>query len=301
MAAKTTESGNGSSAASHLAGWVRQGIDSFMAAQKILLDLTAQQNALVIGMVRERLSEPFRPGVAIAKIADKGVQNLSAAGRIMLDLAAGETALVLDGVKSLVPLPAGAGTAMEVVRHRIDTLVDLQKRLLDAAADQMHEAAESYEGGEGVLAAGASGATLARRSMEAFVETEKEFLDLAVHEVSAGGEDRKSARERNKTLAQLARDGGEKYLDAQKKLLELAVEQIESVTKFKPVAAHNGEHTSWGEITKKGVRNLASAQKSLMDLVVKPPKPKAAAARKQKMPRPRPRPIKEEPEQAEAV
>ena len=106
MAAKTKESGNAHSPASQLAGWARQGIDSFMAAQKILLDLTAQQNALVIGMLRENLSKPlFWPGDAIATIADKGVQNISAAGKILLDLAGDGTELVVDGVKEVVPLP----------------------------------------------------------------------------------------------------------------------------------------------------------------------------------------------------
>ena len=59
MAAKTKESGNAHSPANQLVGWARQGIDSFVAAQKILLDLTAQQNALVIGMLRENLSKPL--------------------------------------------------------------------------------------------------------------------------------------------------------------------------------------------------------------------------------------------------
>ena len=74
MAAKIKESENAHSPASQLVGWARQGIDSFVAAQKILLDLTAQQNALVIGMLRENLSKPlYWPGEAIATIADKGV------------------------------------------------------------------------------------------------------------------------------------------------------------------------------------------------------------------------------------
>ena len=109
MAAKIKESVNARSPVSQLAGWARQGIDSFVAAQKILLDLTAQQNALVIGMLRENLSKPLLwPGEAIATIADKGVQNISAAGKILLDLAGDGTELVVDRVKEAVPLPMPA-------------------------------------------------------------------------------------------------------------------------------------------------------------------------------------------------
>jgi len=74
MTAKTKESGNAHSPGNKLAGWARQGIDSLVAAQKILLDLTAQQNALMIGMLQENLSKPLLwPGDMIAAIADKGV------------------------------------------------------------------------------------------------------------------------------------------------------------------------------------------------------------------------------------
>ena len=96
MAAKIKESENAHSPTSQLVGWARQGIDSFVAAQKILLDLTAQQNALVIRMFRERLGEILNPGVTIAKVADQGVQNISAAGKIMLDWAGDETELIAE-------------------------------------------------------------------------------------------------------------------------------------------------------------------------------------------------------------
>jgi hypothetical protein len=148
------------------------------------------------------------------------------------------------------------------------------------------------------MAAGSSMAQLARRSLESFVETEKEFLDLAVHEVNAaakaGAEERKPARERYKTLTQLARDSGEKCLGAQKKLLDLALEQMESAGKAggtRSESAREGEHTSWGELAARGVRNFATAQKSLMDLVIKPAKAKAPPpARKRKAPHVPPRP-----------
>ena len=92
MAGKSNELGNAHSPANRLAGWARQGIDHFVAAQKILLDLTAQQNALMIGMLREKLSKPRSwPGDEIATIADKGVQDISAAGKILLDLVGGGT------------------------------------------------------------------------------------------------------------------------------------------------------------------------------------------------------------------
>jgi hypothetical protein len=261
-----------------LMGWARQGIESFVAAQKIVLDLAAQENALVFGMVREQFGTPlFRPGAMLAGMADKGVKNFTTAGKILLDFAAGETALVVDGVKEGLRLPVPAAAAAEVLRHRMETLVGMQKRLLEVAAEETHAMAESYQEGQG-LAAGAKVAELARRGIETFVESEKKFLDLAAHEVSAatnGGKPSAKPRERMEVLTKLAREGTEKYVDAQKRLLDLAIEQLEAVSEAKDgrkMAARKPVQHSWGELTEKSVKNLVAAEKSLLDLAIKPKK-----------------------------
>lgn len=256
-----------------LAVWARQGIESFVAAQKILLDLTAQQNSLLIGMIRERLSEPgFQPGMALARMADKGVENFTTAGKILLDFAAGETGLMVDGVKKGLKLPAAVGGAAELFRHRVETLIGLQKRLLDAAAEQTHVATESYREGKGLRAL--EGVTeFARRGMEDFVETEKEFLDLATEEVSTalrGGKEAREPGDRSKIVSKLAREGVEKYIDAQKKLLELAIQQFEAKGEVERPEARKKARTSFAELTEKSVHNIVAAQKSLMDLAIKP-------------------------------
>src|ERR1039458_9980016 len=77
-----------------------------------------------------------------------------------------------------------SGTVTDVVRHRVNAFIDMQKRLLDVAAEQSHAVAESYgEGKVGMVGGGM--AELARRAIEGFVETEKKFLDLAAQEVAA--------------------------------------------------------------------------------------------------------------------
>jgi len=308
MAEKNIESENGFSPASQLAGWIRQGISSFMTAQKILLDLTAQQNALVIGMVRERLSDPLNPGIAMAEVADKAVENLTAAGKILLDLAGSETELVMDGVKEVMPLPDPAGRIANLIRHRMMSLIDWQKSFLDAAAEQTHEAAESYREGKGLMTSGAHLAELARKSVEDFVENEKKFLELVVDEVNGVStvedEVRKPSQERYKVLAHMAREGGEKYIDAQKKLLHLVINQMENARKtvgHRLDSMQNDARTSWSELADKSVQNLATAQKSLMEAVA-PPKEKAAPAeRKRKATRVRARTAKAEEASGEAA
>ncbi len=261
-----------------LMGWARQGIESFVAAQKIVLDLAAQENSLVFGVVREQFGKPlFRPGETLAEIADNGIKNATTAGKILLDLAAGEAALVVDSVKEGLPLPVPAAATVEVVRHRLDTLVGMQKRLLDVAAGETHAVAESYRQGQGLMA-GAKVAEMARRGIEAFVDSEKKFLDLATHEVSAatnGSKPHAKPRERMEVLTKLARVGAERYMEAQKGLLELAIEQFETISKAsgeRKAAIRKPLQRSWGELTETSVKNLVAAEKSLLNLAMKPRK-----------------------------
>jgi hypothetical protein len=278
MISKEKKSPRASPPSNPLMGWTRRGIESFVAAQKIVLDLAAQESALLFGMVRENLGKPgLRPGAMLTGLADKGVKNFTTAEKILLDFAVGETALVMDGVKEGLRLPVSAGAAAEVLRHRMETLVGMQKRLLDVAAEETHAMAESFQEGEDVKA-GARVAELARRGVEAFVESEKKFLDLAAHEVSAatnGGKPSAKPRERMEVLTKMAREGAEKYVVAQKKLLDLAIEQLEAVSEAKDgrkAAARKSVQRSWGELTEKSVKNLVAAEKSLLDLTIKPTK-----------------------------
>jgi len=278
--------------ANPLMGWARQVIQVFVAAQKILLDLVAQENAQLVGTVRENLGKSIsQPGATLAGLADMGVRNFTSAGKILLDLAAGETALVVDGVKKGLRLPVAGSAVADVARHRVDTLVDMQKNLLDAAAEETHAMAESYQDGKGLMA-GAKVVELARRGIEGFVQSEKQFLDLAGHEITAatkGGKPRGKPRERMEVLTNVARQGAEKYIDAQKRLLELAIEELDTARKTnsnRRVAARKPQQ-SWGELTEKGVKNLVAAEKSLLDLAVKPPKRRMARETRKAGPRAR--------------
>jgi hypothetical protein len=286
-------------------------MQSFIATQKILLDLAAQENALLIGMVREGLGKAaFRPFASMVGIAEAGVKNMTGVGKILLDLAADETALVVGGVKEGLRLPVPAGTMAEVVRHRVETLVEMQKRMLDATAQQAHLVAESYRDGKGMQAAG-NLAELGRRGIEGFVESEKKFLNLAMEEISAATKGEKPAgkplRERMEVLTKAMREGAEKYIDTQKKVLELAINQLEVTVKVgqeHKVLGRKGSRPSWGELAEKGVKNFVAAEKSLLDLAIEPMKGRGREdGRKVLRPRHRTHPVarKQAPGAREAV
>lgn len=266
-----------------LASWSRQAVESFVAAQRILLELTAQQNALVIGIVRERVKMPKgRPGKKAARIADHTVTGLTGAGKLLLELAAGESALVVQGVKEGLHLPAIGSVVADVVQHRFEAFINMLKHLLDSVAEQVHTVVESYEHDKSLLKSTDIGG-LVRRGIESFVETEKHFLDLVVEEVTeateAGKHGRKAGMDRSKLLMKLARQGVEQFIDTQKKLLDLAIHQLEAEAETAAERAEAAKaaqeakdalRSSLAELTQKSVQNLVTAQKSLLDLAVKP-------------------------------
>jgi hypothetical protein len=277
MKAREKNAPHDTSPSSLLTGWARQGVQSFVAAQKILMDLAAQENALLIGMMREGLSKPgARLGASVAGLAEKGVENLAAAGKILLDLAADETAIAVVGLKEGLQLPTAAGTLAEVARHRVDTFIEMQKNLLDATTTQARAFAESVRKDGKVLPA-AHLAELARRGIAGFVESEKKFLDLASQEVAAAtkGDKRghKPPRDRVEILTKAAREGAGKYIETQKKLLELALAQLEQAVKTgreQHKVTRKEATPSFGELTEKSVKNFVTAEKSLLDLAIKP-------------------------------
>jgi len=277
MTAKEKKTPRAAPPTNPLTDWARRGFASFRAAQRILLDLVAQENALLIGMAREQFGKGgFRPGAVLAGFADDGVKNFAAAGKILLDLAAGETGLVAEGMKEGLPLPVAASVVADVAHHRVETLIGLQKHLLDAAAEETHALAESYQEGK-ELQAGARVADLARRGQEGFIASEKKFLDLAAKEVTEAIKENKRSvkppREQLKVLTEMTRDGAEKYMEAQKKLVDLAIKEIEKIgkgTDDHKEAARKPVSGLLGELAEKSVHNLVRTEKSLLDLAMKP-------------------------------
>jgi hypothetical protein len=258
------------------ASWARQAVGTFVAAQKILLDLTAQQNAMVIGLVRERLRMPHvNPGPPAARAAVRTVETGSGAGKLLLDLGASETALLAEAVKDGFRLSPVTSAMTNILSHRVDTVIENLKRLIDAVAGQILGALHSYLEGKG-LTAEASVADLVRQGILGFVEVEKKFLDLMAEEVNTAVEGthdgRRPARERGRAMTKLARQAVDEFIDTQKKLLDLAISQFEQSA---PAAEADEEEepekkTSIAELTQRSVQNLVNAQKSLLELAVKP-------------------------------
>src|SRR5579862_1742868 len=104
--------------ATTLAQWTRQGMESFVATQKILLDLAAQQNSLALGFVRERVNfSPLRPITAMVDLAGQGIANFVAAQKILLNLAVEQNGLLLQGVRDGLGLAGTPALMTDAIRE----------------------------------------------------------------------------------------------------------------------------------------------------------------------------------------
>jgi hypothetical protein len=71
-------------------------------------------------------------------------------------------------------------------------------------------------------------------------------------------------------LTKVAREGADKYIESQKKLLELAIDNLEAAAKTEREPKETAKESSWAELTEKTVKNFVTAEKSLLDIAMKP-------------------------------
>lgn len=265
------------SPASTLAHWAGQGVQSFVATQKILLDLTAQQNSLALGFVRERISfSPLRPLTGMVDLAGQGLANFVAAQKILLDLAAEENGLMLQGVRDGLGLTGVPALMTDAIREGVNEFVGMQKKFLDAL-DYQAKAAVSVVT-EGKAYEGKPMADVAKESLESFIHTQQKFLDLVTEAASPEGPHKHLKSAPHKKVSVTMQESVDKFVEAQKGLLDVAAAQIEGAMKVATgmMPPSPEPSTTIGDLARKGFENFIHAQKSLLEVAFKPFQPPPA-------------------------
>jgi NADH dehydrogenase/NADH:ubiquinone oxidoreductase subunit G len=274
------------SSMSMLAGWLRQGTESFFASQRILMDLVTRQNSHTISAFQKRLSEARdMAGKAAAEMTGEGISNFIAAERVLFNLAERQneifTTLVQERSGGSAPVAALTG----LFSRGVETVVDMQQHFLTMAARQTDEWIEATKAGQPFE--GIHLTELAREGMETFVRSQKKFLDVLAEETAhATGKEtngKSHAPARKTELMELARQSAEAYIDAQKKLLDVAAQQLkvnaktarEAIGAMNPLPAE-----TLTELARHTFDGLVESQRNLLDLMVRSPHPapKAHAA-----------------------
>ena len=261
------------SSISMLAGWLRQGTESFFTSQRILMDLVARQNAHTFNAFQERLGEARKiASTAVTEMAGEGISNFIAAQRVLLNLATRENEIFTTVVKERIGGPPPVAAVTDLFSRGIDTVIGMQQHFLTMAARQTDEWIDATK--SGTPFDGIHLTALARESMETFVRSQKKFLDVLAEETAhATGKETNGKPHVKKTeLTELARQSAEAYIDAQKKLLDVATQQLKvnAKTAREAIGAmHVLPVETLGELAKHTVAGMVESEQELLDVVIK--------------------------------
>lgn len=273
-----------------VSGWAQQGVHSFFATQRILLDLAMKQNASVMHAIREHLNDPHHsPAAILSEVAGEGMTNFIEGQKILLELGKKQNEILVTGLKERIGDSPAAHAAADMLRRSVETFVHMQQEFLKLADKQTHSWMEAAKAGkpyesEHLL-------TLAREGLENFVKAQKQFLDIIADETAKATSGKHNGKARNvkKTeIADLAKQATDTFIEAEKKLVDVAGKHVNAMVKTTGSAfefLRPFPFPPFGELVREGVKSYVDAQKALMDAMVKPtvqhaPRTPARRARK---------------------
>jgi hypothetical protein len=258
-----------------LTGWVQQGVESFFATQQILVDVATRQN--VVKTLREGAIDPEHSPLAIlTELAMEGTSSFIEAQKILLNLAHQESEIMMNSGKERIAGSARAVAVTDLIRRSLDTFVKMQHDFLTTTSKQTLHWLEAVKAGKGYQDHHL--VDFAREGMEIFVQAQKKFLDVIAQETAraTSGKPEHTAKTIKKTeFSKLASEATNAFIDAQKRLLDVMGQQTNvnlkaasktmkliSPTRFLPMANLTGE----------GVKSFVTAEKALIDSMIKPHK-----------------------------
>src|SRR4029079_17566162 len=257
-----------------LSSWAQQGVQSFFATQRILLDLAMRQNGSVMQSVRQQLTDTqHSPAAILGEVAGEGVTNFIEGQKVLLELGLQQHELLMSGVKERVGDPR-ATHAVDLLRRSVETFIHMQQEFLKIAGKQTHAWVEAAKAGKPYQTELLAG--LAREGVENFVKAQKQFMDVIAEETAKviGSKHSNGFKKVKKTeLAALARQATESFIDAQRKLVDLAGKQMNANVKTAgkvPELLKPFPFVPFTELTREGEKSYVDAQKPLMNVMVKP-------------------------------
>jgi hypothetical protein len=270
----SAQHGRPSTIVSLMTGWIEQGVESFFATQRVLVDVAMRQNAAMVKTLQEGISDREHSPVAIlTDLAIEGTSSFTEVQKILLHMAQQENEIIMNGSKERMAGSARAAALTDLVQRSLDTFIRMQQDFLASTRKQILHYLEAVKAGKGYQSTHLI--DLAREGMETFVQSQKKFLDVIAQEtakVASGKHDRTKPVKKTE-LAKLAGEATDSFIDAQKKLLDVMGQQMNvnlqattramdlfSPSRLLPVANITGE----------GVKNFVAAEKALIESMVKP-------------------------------
>jgi hypothetical protein len=182
-----------SSAVSVLSGWTQQGVQSFFAMQRILLDLAMRQNRNVMHAPRQQPTDPHHsPTTILSEVAAEGMTNFIEGQEVLLDLGKQLNEILMDVMVEETASATGAKKGngavkkikktelSELVRKATESFNDAEKKLADVAGKQMNANVKTAGKSLELLRPfpSLSVAELTRGGVKSYVDAQKALTDV---------------------------------------------------------------------------------------------------------------------------
>ena len=201
--------------------------------------------------------------------AQQGVQTFFTTQRILLDLAMKQNANVLHAVRQQLSDPHHSPTALlsEVAGEGVTNFIEGQKILLDLGQQQNELLMNGVKERVGERPAAQAVTDLRRRSLDAFITMQQEFLKIAGKQTHTWVEATKHGKPyQGEQLTELAREGMETFVKAQKQFLDVVAEETAKATSGKHANGAGKKKTELAELARQATESFIDAQKKLADV-----------------------------------
>lgn len=203
--------------------------------------------------------------------AQQGAQTLFATQRILIDLAMKQNASVMHALRQQLSDPLHSPTALlsELAGEGMTNFIEGQKVLLDLGKQQNELLMTGVKERVGDAPAAHAVADLLRRSVEAFIHMQEEYLKIASKQTHTWVESAKAGKPyQPEQLVNLAREGMETFVKAQKQFLDVIAEETAKATSGKraTTAGKKMKQTELSELARKATESFMEAQKRLVDV-----------------------------------
>ena len=247
-----------------------------------LVDVAMRQN--VMKTLREgTIDHEHSPGGILTELAMEGTSSFIEAQKILLNLAQQESEIMMNGGKERIAGSTRAVAVTDLVRRSVDTFIKMQEDFLTTTSKQTMNWLEAVKAGKGYQDNHLI--DLAREGMDIFVQAQKKFLDVIAQEsakATSGRHDHATKTAKKTELSKLASEATNSFIDAQKRLLDVMGQQtnvnLKAATQAMKLIS-SSRLLPMANLTGEGVKSFVTAEKALIESMIRPGKGSKAAHR----------------------
>jgi hypothetical protein len=189
-------------------------------------------------------------------------------------LAHKENEILMNAGKERMAGSVRAVAMTDLARRSLETFIRMQQDFLATTSKQTLQWLEAVKAGKGYQ--DPQLIDMAREGMETFVQAQKKFLDVIAQETvkaTSGRHEQKVKTVKKTELSKLATEATNSFIDAQKKLLDVIGEQtnvnLKAVSKTMGLVSPS-RILPMANLTGDGVRSFVTAEKALIESMIKP-------------------------------